>query len=144
MHNSGSGVLAGVGRALAERYHCYWVPSRPCGAEGLPLWLPRRISRASRVLPLYPTPPPPYSSTPLPRTTGRHDDPEEKRQNAIRVEISAGQRFDGFAAESSEDFAKWRIEEPGLHVVFSEMIDNAREVIFIQVSFFVFLSVLGI
>ncbi|KAJ7740838.1 hypothetical protein B0H16DRAFT_1566396 [Mycena metata] len=102
MHNPGSGVLAGIGRVFGrvftERYCCYWAPSRPCGAAGLLLWLPGRISPASRVLPLHPTRPPPYSSTLRPvllaplttmRTTGRHDDPEEKRQDAIRAGITA-------------------------------------------------------
>ncbi|KAJ7763492.1 hypothetical protein B0H16DRAFT_1528015 [Mycena metata] len=63
MHNPGSGVLAST-------YCCYWAPSRPCGAAGLPLWLPGRISRASRHR--YPQCAP----------TGRHNDNEEKRQAA--------------------------------------------------------------
>ncbi|KAJ7040543.1 hypothetical protein C8F04DRAFT_238484 [Mycena alexandri] len=39
----------------------------------------------------------------------RHDDPEEKRQDAMRAEINAGHRFDSFAAERSEIFVKCQI-----------------------------------
>ncbi|KAJ7758051.1 hypothetical protein B0H16DRAFT_1885472 [Mycena metata] len=62
----------------------------------------------------------------------RHDDPEEKRQDEIRAEINAGHRFDSFAAERSENFVKWHIDGHDYMWALSEMIDNAREVIFIQ------------
>ncbi|KAJ7691682.1 hypothetical protein B0H16DRAFT_1486662 [Mycena metata] len=62
----------------------------------------------------------------------RHDDPEEKRLDEIRAEINAGHRFDNFAAERSENFVKWHIDGHDYMWALSEMIDNAREVIFIQ------------
>ncbi|KAJ7127892.1 hypothetical protein C8R44DRAFT_100509 [Mycena epipterygia] len=62
----------------------------------------------------------------------RHDDPEEKRQDEIRAEINAGHRFDSFAAERSENFVKWHIDGHDYMWALSEMLDNAKEVIFIQ------------
>ncbi|KAJ7187275.1 phospholipase D [Mycena filopes] len=62
----------------------------------------------------------------------RHDDPEEKRQDEIRAEINAGHRFDSFATERSENFVKWHIDGHDYMWALSEMIDNARECIFIQ------------
>jgi phospholipase D1/2 len=41
---------------------------------------------------------------------GRHDDPEEKRQDEIRKEINAGHRFDSFAAQRSENYVKWWVD----------------------------------
>ncbi|KAJ6550871.1 phospholipase D [Mycena vulgaris] len=62
----------------------------------------------------------------------RHDDPEEKRQDEIRAEINSGHRFDSFAAERSENFVKWHIDGHDYMWALSEMLDNAKEAIFIQ------------
>ncbi|KAJ6510983.1 hypothetical protein C8R45DRAFT_965797 [Mycena sanguinolenta] len=61
----------------------------------------------------------------------RHDDPEEKRQDAIRAEINASHRFDSFAAERSGNFVKWHIDGHDYFWALSEMLDSAREAIFI-------------
>ncbi|KAJ7610187.1 hypothetical protein FB45DRAFT_337033 [Roridomyces roridus] len=62
----------------------------------------------------------------------RHDDPEEKRQDAIRAEINASHRFGSFAAERAQNFVKWHIDGHDYFYAVSEMLDNAKEVIFIQ------------
>ncbi|CAK5267179.1 unnamed protein product [Mycena citricolor] len=62
----------------------------------------------------------------------RHDDPEEKRQDAIRAEINAGHRFDSFATERAENFVKWHIDGHDYMWALSEMLDSAKDVIFIQ------------
>ncbi|KAJ7482689.1 hypothetical protein FB451DRAFT_1235871 [Mycena latifolia] len=62
----------------------------------------------------------------------RHDDPEEKRQDEIRAEINAGHRFNSFANERGENFVKWHIDGHDYMWALSEMLDNAKEVIFIQ------------
>jgi hypothetical protein len=41
---------------------------------------------------------------------GRHDDPEEKRQDEIRAEINAGHRFNSFATEREGNFVKWCVQ----------------------------------
>ncbi|KAJ7101469.1 phospholipase D [Mycena belliarum] len=61
----------------------------------------------------------------------RHDDPEEKLQDEIRSEINAGHRFQSFAAERSENFVKWHIDGHDYMWALSEMLDNAKEAIFI-------------
>ncbi|KAJ6632257.1 phospholipase D/nuclease [Mycena sp. CBHHK59/15] len=63
----------------------------------------------------------------------RHDDPDEKRQDEIRAEINASHRFDSFAAERGADnFVKWHIDGHDYMWALSEMLDSAKEVIFIQ------------
>ncbi|KAJ7728766.1 hypothetical protein B0H16DRAFT_1734536 [Mycena metata] len=102
MDNPGSAVLAGIGRVF---YCCYWAPLSSLRAMGLPLlnygfpvaYRARLASSPAHTLP----PLRPLTTMP---TLGRHDDPEEKRQDAIRAEINAGHRFESFAAETSENF----------------------------------------
>lgn len=83
---------------------------------------------------------------------GRHDNPEEKINDEIRAEINASHRFQSFAAERSDNFVKWYVAmssafEIDLIDVFSrhidghdymwavsEIIDSAKEAIFILVS----------
>ncbi|KAJ6535117.1 hypothetical protein B0H19DRAFT_1185017 [Mycena capillaripes] len=62
----------------------------------------------------------------------RHDDPEEKRQDEIRAEINAGHRFNSFATERTDNYVKWHIDGHDYMWALSEMLDNAKEVIFIQ------------
>ncbi|KAJ7932951.1 hypothetical protein B0H13DRAFT_1953904 [Mycena leptocephala] len=62
----------------------------------------------------------------------RHDDPEEKRQDEIRAEINAGHRFNSFATEREGNFVKWHIDGHDYFWALSEMLDSAREAIFIQ------------
>ncbi|KAJ6452893.1 hypothetical protein C8R47DRAFT_262895 [Mycena vitilis] len=62
----------------------------------------------------------------------RHDDPEEKRQDEIRAEINAGHRFNSFATERTDNFVKWHIDGHDYMWALSEMLDSAKEVIFIQ------------
>ncbi|KAH9884507.1 phospholipase D/nuclease [Cubamyces lactineus] len=61
----------------------------------------------------------------------RHDDPEEKRADMIRSEIMAGHRFHSFANERSENFVKWHIDGHDYMWAVSELLESAREAIFI-------------
>ncbi|PSS38102.1 hypothetical protein PHLCEN_2v82 [Hermanssonia centrifuga] len=61
----------------------------------------------------------------------RHDDPEEKHNDMIRAEINAGHRFDSFADERSQNFVKWHVDGHDYMYALSEMLDSAREAIFI-------------
>ncbi|KAJ7728754.1 hypothetical protein B0H16DRAFT_1777340 [Mycena metata] len=63
---------------------------------------------------------------------GCHDDPEGKRQDAIRAKINAGYPFDSFAAERSKNFVNRHIDGHDYMWALSEPIHNAGEVIFIQ------------
>ncbi|KAI0668061.1 phospholipase D/nuclease [Trametes maxima] len=61
----------------------------------------------------------------------RHDDPEEKRADMIRAEINAGHRFHSFAGERSQNFIKWHIDGHDYMWAVSELLDRAKEAIFI-------------
>ncbi|KIP04639.1 hypothetical protein PHLGIDRAFT_75578, partial [Phlebiopsis gigantea 11061_1 CR5-6] len=61
----------------------------------------------------------------------RHDDPEEKRMDLIRSEINASHRFHSFAGERSQNFVKWHIDGHDYMYALSEMLESARECIFI-------------
>ncbi|KZV71453.1 phospholipase D [Peniophora sp. CONT] len=61
----------------------------------------------------------------------RHDDPEEKAQDEVRAEINAGHRFQSFAGERSQNFVKWHIDGCDYFWALSEMLDSAKECIFI-------------
>ncbi|KAI0338808.1 phospholipase D/nuclease [Trametopsis cervina] len=61
----------------------------------------------------------------------RHDDPEEKQNDMIRAEINAGHRFHSFAGERSQNFVKWHVDGHDYFYALSEMLESAREVIFI-------------
>ncbi|KAJ8689244.1 hypothetical protein PTI98_013285 [Pleurotus ostreatus] len=62
----------------------------------------------------------------------RHDDPEEKAQDAVRAEIMAEHRFNSFAHKRSDNTAKWHVDGHDYMWAVSEMIDSARDVIFIM------------
>ncbi|KAF9473130.1 phospholipase D/nuclease [Pholiota conissans] len=61
----------------------------------------------------------------------RHDDPEEIAQDELRAEIRRGHRYESFAAERSGNSAKWHVDGYDYMWALSEMIDKAKEVIFI-------------
>ncbi|TDL24340.1 phospholipase D/nuclease [Rickenella mellea] len=61
----------------------------------------------------------------------RHDDPEEKRQDKIRAEIRAQHRFNSFAGERANNFVKWHVDGHDYMYALSEMLDSAKEAIFI-------------
>ncbi|KAJ7071352.1 hypothetical protein C8F01DRAFT_429874 [Mycena amicta] len=61
----------------------------------------------------------------------RHDDPEEKRQDEIRAEINASHRFHSFADARPENTVKWHIDGHDYMWAVSEMLDSAKECIFI-------------
>ncbi|KAJ3482521.1 hypothetical protein NLI96_g6930 [Meripilus lineatus] len=61
----------------------------------------------------------------------RHDEPEEQRQDMIRAEINARHRFHSFADERQHNFVKWHIDGHDYMYALSEMLESAREAIFI-------------
>ncbi|TEB25730.1 phospholipase D, partial [Coprinellus micaceus] len=61
----------------------------------------------------------------------RHDEPHEKEQDEIRAQIRAGHRFTSFASERSGNTVKWHIDGHDYMWAISEMLDNAKEAIFI-------------
>ncbi|GJE90640.1 phospholipase D [Phanerochaete sordida] len=61
----------------------------------------------------------------------RHDDPEEKRNDMIRAEINASHRFHSFADQRAHNSVKWHIDGHDYMYALSEMIESAREVIYI-------------
>jgi hypothetical protein len=84
--------------------------------------------------------------------TGRHDNPIEKTHDRLIAEINASHRFGSFASERADNFVKWYVPShdyrDGLtdvdsfhrHIdghdymwAVSELIDRAKEVIFILV-----------
>lgn len=62
----------------------------------------------------------------------RHDNPEEQAQDRIRAEIRAGHRFTSFAGERSNNSIKWHIDGHDYMWALSEMLENAKEAIFIM------------
>ncbi|KAI0086021.1 phospholipase D/nuclease [Irpex rosettiformis] len=61
----------------------------------------------------------------------RHDEPEEKRNDMIRAEINASHRFHSFADQRSQNFVKWHVDGHDYFYALSEILESAREVIFI-------------
>ncbi|TBU21722.1 phospholipase D/nuclease [Dichomitus squalens] len=61
----------------------------------------------------------------------RHDDPEEKRADMVRAEIMSGHRFHSFANQRSQNFVKWHIDGHDYMWAVSELLDRAKEAIFI-------------
>ncbi|KAI0804784.1 phospholipase D [Irpex lacteus] len=61
----------------------------------------------------------------------RHDDPEEQRNDMIRAEINASHRFHSFADQRAQNFVKWHVDGHDYFYALSEMLESAREVIFI-------------
>jgi phospholipase D1/2 len=61
----------------------------------------------------------------------RHDDPEEKLRDDIRAQINASHRFSSFADERSQNFVKWHVDGHDYMYAVSEMLESAKEAIFI-------------
>ncbi|EJC99464.1 phospholipase D [Fomitiporia mediterranea MF3/22] len=61
----------------------------------------------------------------------RHDDEEEKIQDQVRAEICASHRFNSFAGERSQNFVKWHVDGHDYMYALSEILDSAKECIFI-------------
>ncbi|EMD36120.1 hypothetical protein CERSUDRAFT_116030 [Gelatoporia subvermispora B] len=61
----------------------------------------------------------------------RHDDPDEKLADEIRAEINASHRFNSFAAERGQCAVKWHVDGHDYMYAVSELLENAREAIFI-------------
>ncbi|KAI0295612.1 phospholipase D/nuclease [Multifurca ochricompacta] len=61
----------------------------------------------------------------------RHDTAEGKLHDEIRAEINASHRFGSFAAERAQNAVKWHIDGHDYFYALSEMLDSARECIFI-------------
>ncbi|KAI9435046.1 phospholipase D/nuclease [Lactarius indigo] len=62
---------------------------------------------------------------------GRHETPDAKIHDEIRAEINAGHRFGSFANERAQNAVKWHIDGHDYFYALSEMLDSARECIFI-------------
>ncbi|KAG1796447.1 uncharacterized protein HD556DRAFT_1234604 [Suillus plorans] len=61
----------------------------------------------------------------------RHDKPEEKLDDEIRAQINASHRFDSFADQRLENAIKWHIDGHDYMYALSEILDGAKECIFI-------------
>ncbi|KAG5647465.1 hypothetical protein DXG03_009396 [Asterophora parasitica] len=61
----------------------------------------------------------------------RHDEPEEIAQDEVRAKICASHRFGSFAAERTNNDVKWHIDGHDYMWALSEMLENAKDVIFI-------------
>ncbi|KAK7028554.1 phospholipase [Favolaschia claudopus] len=62
----------------------------------------------------------------------RHDDPDEKARDEIRAQINAGHRFNSFATQRGGNYVKWHVDGHDYFYALSELLDKAREAIFIQ------------
>ncbi|KAI0064970.1 phospholipase D/nuclease [Artomyces pyxidatus] len=67
----------------------------------------------------------------LVRPNRRHDEPEEKLHDEVRAEINASHRFDSFADQRSQNAVKWHIDGHDYFWALSEMLESAKECIFI-------------
>lgn len=61
----------------------------------------------------------------------RHDNPEEKLDDEIRAQINASHRFDSFADQRLDNAIKWHIDGHDYMYALSEILDSAKECIFI-------------
>ncbi|KAH9830329.1 phospholipase D/nuclease [Rhodofomes roseus] len=61
----------------------------------------------------------------------RHDTPEEKRIDTLRTEINDSHRFQSFAEQRQYNGVKWHIDGHDYFYAVSEVLDSARECIFI-------------
>ncbi|TFK38573.1 phospholipase D [Crucibulum laeve] len=61
----------------------------------------------------------------------RHDEPHEIAQDELRAEIRSGHRFTSFASERANNSVKWHIDGHDYMWALSEMLENAKEAIFI-------------
>ncbi|KAG5645727.1 hypothetical protein DXG03_005423 [Asterophora parasitica] len=64
-------------------------------------------------------------------SSGRHDSPEDIAQDEVRAAICASHRFGSFADERLNNDVKWHIDGHDYMWALSEMLDNAKEAIFI-------------
>ena len=68
----------------------------------------------------------------LTESKDRHDEPHEIEADKIRDSIRANHRFDSFACERTENSVKWHVDGHDYMWAVSEMLESAKEVIFIQ------------
>ncbi|KAF6747521.1 phospholipase D [Ephemerocybe angulata] len=61
----------------------------------------------------------------------RHDEPHEKEQDEERAKIREGHRFKSFAGERGGNTVKWHVDGHDYMWALSEMLENAKEAIFI-------------
>jgi phospholipase D1/2 len=61
----------------------------------------------------------------------RHDSPEEMKNDEIRQQINDGHRFQSFASERYQNVVKWHVDGHDYMWAVSELLENAREAIFI-------------
>ncbi|KAH9971878.1 hypothetical protein BGW80DRAFT_1318971 [Lactifluus volemus] len=61
----------------------------------------------------------------------RHDTPEAKVHDEIRAQINANHRFESFADQRPHNSVKWHIDGHDYFYALSEMLEGARECIFI-------------
>ncbi|TFK72278.1 phospholipase D [Pluteus cervinus] len=61
----------------------------------------------------------------------RHDEPEEQAQDALRQQIRDGHRHTSFAPDREGNTVKWHIDGHDYMWALSEMLDEAKEAIFI-------------
>ncbi|KAG2131140.1 hypothetical protein BD769DRAFT_1452087 [Suillus cothurnatus] len=61
----------------------------------------------------------------------RHDNPEEKLNDELRAQINASHRFDSFADQRIDNAIKWHIDGHDYMYALSEILDGAKECIFI-------------
>ncbi|KAI9454792.1 hypothetical protein HD554DRAFT_2198903 [Boletus coccyginus] len=62
---------------------------------------------------------------------GRHDNPDEKLNDEIRAKINASHRFESFAGQRQENAIKWHIDGQDYMWAVSEILDSAKDAIFI-------------
>ncbi|KAI5984587.1 hypothetical protein EDC04DRAFT_2832901 [Pisolithus marmoratus] len=62
----------------------------------------------------------------------RHDNPEEKMNDEIRKQINESHRFGNFADHLSKNAIKWHVDGHDYMWALSELLDSARDVIFIM------------
>ena len=68
----------------------------------------------------------------LTESSDRHDEPHEIEADNIRASIRAGHRFQSFAGERTENMVKWHVDGHDYMWAVSEMLESAKEAIFIQ------------
>ncbi|OAX38224.1 phospholipase D/nuclease [Rhizopogon vinicolor AM-OR11-026] len=61
----------------------------------------------------------------------RHDNPEERLDDEIRTQINDSHRFQSFADQREDNCIKWHIDGHDYMYALSEMLDSAKECIFI-------------
>lgn len=62
----------------------------------------------------------------------RHDEPQEIEADKVRATICASHRFNSFAGERTDNMVKWHVDGHDYMWAVSEMLESAKEVIFIQ------------